>query len=704
MSLTPEQVRRIEENRLAALKRRQEKQRQHFSLQKQIPLPQCSTEPKSDKNHGAIFPSNNFSNTLQTSTNSITSVNSFYSTKTDTSKILNSSSSPQNFVTSKQCVNGNNDSSQTKVAVNQLLPSKNVVGMCVLISETRFTIDVLYHQQLIELFKTVPDKMYDAKQRKWNFPLSQYKDLMRKITTQLKAEVTISPLPQFIIKAFLTGKTTVSYKSVDISCISSEIRNQLYPFQIEGIQFAVSKNGRCLIADDMGLGKTIQALGVADYYKSDWPFLIVCPSSMRYQWEEEVRKYIPDIPLHQIFVMKNSKDFIDESLVKVLIISYDLLGKNSDFLKRLKFGVAILDESHSLKSAKTQRTKAALDIVKKVKRVILLSGTPALSRPAELFTQLSAIDPSVFCSFKDYGLRYCEGKQTVFGWDFSGSSNMDELKILLEHKYMIRRLKKDVIKQLPSKIRQVVILNSDDVKAHSQSMKTYADTLRRGQLKGMERRGQLLLYFAETGKTKLKAVCDYVAKLLDEGKKFLCFAHHKEVLDGVCETVHKCKNEYIRIDGRVSTEDRKDLCDKFQFEDKYRVAVLSIKAANTGITLTSAQLVLFAELFWNPGELTQAEDRAHRIGQRDSVLVQYLIAKDTADDYLWPLIQDKLDVLGKAGLAKDTFTNSDVTSALRTKQTDIMDYFLDDDLVDEENLNRLMDEVDGTEGKRLKLM
>ncbi|XP_075210490.1 SWI/SNF-related matrix-associated actin-dependent regulator of chromatin subfamily A-like protein 1 isoform X2 [Lycorma delicatula] len=544
-----------------------------------------------------------------------------------------------------------------------------------------------------------------AKERKWNFPLSQYKNLLKKIEL-LNLEISINPLPKFILKEFLLRKLpSVSSESIDISCLSPELKKQLYPFQIEGIQFAISKNGRCLIADEMGLGKTLQALGVADYYKSQWPLLIVCPSSMRYQWEEEVCKYIPSVPLHMIFIMKSSKDYIDEDLVKVLIVSYDLLGKQTALLKKLKFGVAILDESHSLKSSKTQRTKAALDIVKKIGRVILLSGTPALSRPCELYTQLEAIHPSAFSSFKEYGLRYCDGKMTNFGWNFSGSSNLGELKVLLESKYMIRRLKKDVILQLPSKIRQVIVLNNDDIKTQSQTMQEYADRLKQTNLKGMERRGQLLLYFAETGRTKLKAVCDYIAKLLDEGKKFLCFAHHKEVLDKISETVQKCQNEYIRIDGKVSTEDRKMLCDKFQYEEKYRVAVLSIKAANTGLTLTSAQLVVFAELFWNPGELIQAEDRAHRIGQQDSVFVQYLLAKGTADDYLWPLVLDKLDVLTKVGLSKDTFTDMSVSSLNRKtdcKQQEMTDYFMSDEL-EEENLNKLMDEIDGVVEKKRKI-
>merc|ERR1719211_840667 len=125
------------------------------------------------------------------------------------------------------------------------------------------------------------------------------------------------------------------------------------------------------------------------------------------------------------------------------------------------------------------------------------------------------------------------------------------------------------------------------------------------------------------------------------------------------ELLDKQKVKYIMIDGRTNSLSRKTYCDDFQTNDQIRVALLSITAANTGLTLTAAQLVVFAELFWNPGELTQAEDRAHRIGQTDSVTIQYLVATGTADDKLWPMIQKKLEVLNKAGLTKDNFCDSD---------------------------------------------
>lgn len=168
-----------------------------------------------------------------------------------------------------------------------------------------------------------------------------------------------------------------------------------------------------------------------------------------------------------------------------------------------------------------------------------------------------------------------------------------------------------------------------------------------------EQQGALLKYFFETSASKILAVRDYIIDLLESGRKFLVFAHHKMMLDDIASCLTQKKYKFIRIDGSTPAGVRQSLCDQFQQNKECLVAVLSITAANTGLTLTEASAVVFAELFWNPGALVQAEDRVHRIGQKNSVNIHYLVAKKTADDYLWPLIQNKLEVLGKAGLSED---------------------------------------------------
>ena len=337
-----------------------------------------------------------------------------------------------------------------------------------------------------------------------------------------------------------------------------------------------------------------------------------------------------------------------------------------------------------IKGAKTARTKAANTILKGSSRLLLLSGTPALSRPIELYSQIYLIDPKLFPWVTDFGMRYCEGRKVSYGpnktgHDFSGSSNMEELKLLMMERFMIRRMKTEVLSQLPSKQRQMIILDPSLVKSKSREMQSQARLMKNKGLSKSERRGLLLEWFHSTASAKGRAVQDYVHDLaVENGRKFICFAHHNTMMNDISATLDKANVHYIRIDGSTSSGQRKYLCDAFQTDDKVRVAVLSITAANAGLTLTAAHLVVFAELFWNPGILTQAEDRAHRIGQTDSVTVQYLVATGTADDELWPLIQKKLDVLNKAGLSKDNFMNSEshtVTTKAVPSSSKITDYF-----------------------------
>ncbi|CAI9602392.1 unnamed protein product [Staurois parvus] len=324
------------------------------------------------------------------------------------------------------------------------------------------------------------------------------------------------------------------------------------------------------------------------------------------------------------------------------------------------FKVIIIDESHFLKNVKTARCKSAMPLLKSAKRVILLSGTPAMSRPAELYTQIAAVRPNFFPRFHDFGLRYCDAKQMPWGWDYSGSCNLGELKLLLEESIMVRRLKSEVLSQLPSKQRKMVVIAPEGINAKTKAaLAAAAKEMAQGFKSKVQEKEALLLFYNRTAEAKIRCVIEYIMDLLESGReKFLVFAHHKLILDNVCDELGKKNVGFIRIDGNTTSADRQSLCQKFQFSDKISVAVLSITAANMGLTLSSADLVVFAELFWNPGVLIQAEDRVHRIGQTNSVNIHYLVAKGTADDYLWPMIQEKIRILGQAGLSEANFSET----------------------------------------------
>ncbi|GJQ85471.1 hypothetical protein Trydic_g23894 [Trypoxylus dichotomus] len=537
--------------------------------------------------------------------------------------------------------------------------NKVITANFYLISEFRFAVNLSgYLTQAVDTFKTIPTKSYNLNTKQWDFDVRDYQLLVNKFL-MLQPNVVTSKIPAYALN--LCQQQRSDYSEIDISRIDPELLRALMPFQEDGVRFAIDKGGRCLIADDMGLGKTFQALGIASYYQNDWPLLVVTTSSMKNVWEDTIHKYLPSISLMDTQYMVSARDYIKDA--KVLIVSHDMMSRALEKLKERSFGVIIVDESHTLKNFKAKCTQAAVALAKKAKRVILLSGTPALSRPSELYSQLSMIDGKFFGNFFDYSRRYCDGRTTNFGWDATGQSNLEELEVVLSKRFMIRRTKEDVLKMLPDKRQEVITLDVKLSQMDAEERK-YFNTLAdqyNSVKKGSERHVALITFFAETSKIKIPSVCSYILQLLDGTKKFLVFAHHQIMMDAIQQVLVRKNRKFIRIDGNTTSEQRKYFVDKFQFDDGYVCAILSITAANAGITLTKAQLIIFAELHWNPSILSQAESRAHRIGQEGEVIARYLLAPGTADDAMWRLIQDKQATLNKIGLSKGSFDNVTVS-------------------------------------------
>lgn len=294
-----------------------------------------------------------------------------------------------------------------------------------------------------------------------------------------------------------------------------------------------------------------------------------------------------------------------------------------------------------------------LPLLKLATRRILLTGTPALSRPSELWPQLDALGFGIFPSFKQFGARYCAAWQGPWGMDYTGSSNLAELHTVLHECVMIRRLKANVLTELPDKQRNVIYLDADPqlMEEIKRDMRSQGEW---DKIDEHDKKAMMSQLFMQTGRAKIGAVCEYVLQLLtaEPTHKLLVFAHHMEVLDGLQRMLEEQRVSLVRIDGSVDQQQRQVLVDQFQrgHEAQHtRVALLSLTCGSFGFTLTAAQRVVFAELWWTPGQLLQAEDRAHRIGRADAtqpVLIDYCLARGTMDDMIWPLIAKKLSVLG----------------------------------------------------------
>lgn len=317
-------------------------------------------------------------------------------------------------------------------------------------------------------YRSIPGSSYAAGEQLWKFPLSQYEHLCKPgptaglvllfILVEMlgpSAPSSEDRIPKAVLDLFshLPGDANYSFR-LD-STIDSFLLDSLYPFQREGIQMALARHGKVILADDMGLGKSIQALGIAAYYKLEWPLLIITPASMVASWNEQVKRWLPQaIAPDQVIVAYDGKTALS-GLVN--ITSYDLAVKLlASQPSTPPFKVIIADECHALKNADSKRSKTLVPLLKAAPRAILLSGTPALSRPVELYPQIQAVQPALFPRFFDFGRRYCAGQRGHFGWDFKGASNLRELQLILEHTVMIRRTKDAVLSQLPRKLRHQV--------------------------------------------------------------------------------------------------------------------------------------------------------------------------------------------------------------------------------------------------------
>lgn len=459
----------------------------------------------------------------------------------------------------------------------------------------------------------------------------------------------------------VTSPKTQQYSAEIESCLGPHLLKELKVFQMDGITYGLERNGRVLIGDEMGLGKTLQALAILSIYKKEWPCLIVCPSSIRFQWKDQAQLWLKhcftDIN-EELVIVRNGKTKITNR-ARMIIISYELLTKMTSLHHGIK--VVVCDESHYLKSGTAKRSQIIVPMLQNASRAILLSGTPALNKPSELYQQLIALMPD-FARYEEFSDRYCEKKKNPWSnkMEYFNSKLTDELNLFLTTSIMVRRLKKDVQQELPDKIRSRVPVELDATLAKEVFAKMKKldkqpidpdDASFQAQLdneddNNSESAGQtralISNLFRLTGEAKADSVCEYIDYISDIEDKFIVFAHHKVVLDKIETKLRNKKFAYVRIDGSTPQNQREGLVKKFQETGEARVALLSITACGHGLNMTAAGTAVFAELYWVPGQIMQAEDRCHRMGTTHSIInIHYCIAEKTIDDVVWNCLDRK---------------------------------------------------------------
>lgn len=422
---------------------------------------------------------------------------------------------------------------------------------------------------------------------------------------------------------------------------------ELKPYQIKGAKTIRAFKGRALLADEMGLGKTIQALYWCMKTTKARPILVICPASIKYNWQREANMHVGMTSE----VLEGEKQPKGKKITNhpITIINYKILPFWLDYIERLDPKVVIIDEGHYIKHRGSGRSKNCKKLGRKSKHCIILTGTPLTSRPSELWHLLHILYPKLFSSFFSYAMKFCNAKKTFWGWQYKGAKNLGELHELLLETCMIRRLKVDVLKELPPKSRHIVIVDIEKPKEYKKAKNDFIGWLgkkSKAKAKKAERAKTLvkISYLKQlAAELKMKSVFNWVDNFLEQSDgKLIIFMKHKAIMKKLVDEYGKLS---VRVDGSVTGRDRQVAVDLFQRSAKKRLFFGNIDAAGVGITLTAASTVLFIELDWAPGKHMQAEDRAHRIGQNDNVMIYYLIAKGTIEEEFCELLQKKQAVL-----------------------------------------------------------
>jgi SWI/SNF-related matrix-associated actin-dependent regulator 1 of chromatin subfamily A len=431
--------------------------------------------------------------------------------------------------------------------------------------------------------------------------------------------------------------------------------------QKEAIQKLV-ENKKYILADDMGLGKTTSTI-IAALESGAKKILIICPATLKINWKREIENYSD-----RTIYIAEGKHFSTEH--DFVIINYDILKNFHDSKKKddsqilaSNFDLVVIDEAHYIKNAQAQRTKLINDIVKKVDRLWLLTGTPMTSRPIDYYNLLSLVDSPVAKNWMAYVIRYCSGYQFKVVprkvWNVMGSSNLEELRERTSNT-ITRRLKEDVL-DLPDKIITPVYLRLKS-KDYEELMGEYYNWYE----KNPDESKSLTVQFTKLTKVrqvvaneKISQTIELAENILEQGKKVIIFCNFTDSLNQIVQHFGKSA---VKVDGSMTKQDRQFSVDQFQENEKIKVFVGNIKAAGVGLTLTAAEAVIMNDLSFLPSDHAQAEDRAYRFGQKNNVLVYYPIFENTIEGVIYDILNNKKQVI--ATVMGDNLNGGDVAEEI----------------------------------------
>lgn len=527
-----------------------------------------------------------------------------------------------------------------------------------------------YHPMLVKCIKRIPSARYQSEGKFWEVAVNDIAYL-QKMGQWARANRFVSTV------LWLEDKEPViSYEPLPMPTleVAHNMLVEPYEYQREGIAYALEKK-RCIMGDEPGLGKTAQAIGVLTITRA-FPALVICPASLKVNWQRELKKFgglnaviLSDDNRNTWQRFWEIKQQNGRACAEVFITNYESLRKyfvdrvrregrftlkSVDFNEKINlFRTVIIDESHKCKTASTQQSKFVQGIAQGKEYVLELTGTPVVNNNTDLIQQLQIMGRlGDFGGYSKFVARYCAGERK--------SSHLKELNYLLRKNCFFRRLKKDVLTQLPDKTRSYLVMDIDNRKEYRDAERDiikYLVQYKDADDEKIQRtiRGAVMVKMGLlkqiSAKGKVQSAIDIIHNTIDGGQKLIVFCFLKEV-------VQQLKSEFrdaVTVTGDDNDRQKQWAVDRFQTDEQCRLIILNYKSGGVGLTLTAASNVLFVEFPWTAADCNQAEDRAHRNGQKNAVNCVYLLGKDTIDEYMYNLIQTKREISdGVTGTEENT--------------------------------------------------
>ena len=471
-------------------------------------------------------------------------------------------------------------------------------------------------------------------------------------------------------KDFFEGINKLPKENIEYPKLNATLRDyQKYGYK--WLKYLTDNNLGACLADDMGLGKTLQAIALLSnlHQEKKKKSMVIMPKSLIYNWENEIKKFAPKLKVGVYYGI--NRDFLALKKTDVILTTYGTIRNDIENLLEQKFDLLILDESQNIKNINSQTTKAVLLL--NAKKRVALSGTPIENNLLELYSLFRFLNPEMFGSVQQFTNNYIVPIQK-----YSDISTIEELKKKI-YPFLLRRIKKEVLEDLPDKIEKLVYVDMNDEhrRFYEERRRYYYSLLE----KNTSSQGNFDKFFVlqainelrhivsspelESKKiisSKKEVLIENVVEAIENNHKVLVFVNYLSSIESICDSLKENKIKYLKMTGQ--TKDRQTLVDKFQNDSRYKVFVMTLKTGGVGLNLVSADTIFIYDPWWNTTVENQAIDRAYRLGQDKTVFAYKMIMRNTIEEKILKLqeIKNKLldDLISEDNLSTKNLSKNDI--------------------------------------------